>query len=174
MMKFTLTSVALLSALLLSGCAKPSEQDLLQQGKEAFEQGKPEDALGIYEEYLRDYPEGKEKPEVLYAMGVVYQNARNDIPMAIKYYRDVADEFPGHPRAPGALFLVGFLYNNELKNLDSANVAYQEFLQRFPNDPMAPSARFELSHLGVEPEKILSGNDQAPAQRKAAKRKRSK
>jgi len=171
-MKYISTSLLFALALVLAGCSRPSERQLLSEGQEAFEQGKPEEALSIYGRYFRDYPRGTEKAEALYAAGVIYQNARGDLPTAIRYYREVADSFPDHPRAPGALFLVGFIYSNELKNLDSARVAYEEFLKRYPQDPMAPSARFELANLGIEPGLLLvpdQQKDQATTKKRRAR-----
>jgi len=152
-MKFILCFTVM--ALALSGCSRPSAEEMFKKGEEAQKAEQYNDAIVSFQDLIKTYPDSARTPEAYYAIGSIYQNHTKSYPLAIQAFRQLAEKYPNHATASSALFLVGFIYNNELKNIDSARLAYEEFIKRYPNDQLVVSAQFELNNLGKEPAEIL-------------------
>lgn len=156
--------------LVLSGCSKPTAEQLLEKAQGAQKAQLIDEALQTYQELIHLYPDSAQTAEAYYAIGFLYQNYKNDVRSALTYYRTLVEKYPSHPTASNAAFLIGFLYANELKQYDSAKVAYEQFLEKYPNSPggLLESARAELQNLGKDPTTILSEAQQStrkPSQR---------
>lgn len=153
----------------LMGCSKLSEGQLMEKAVEAQKGNQFTEALEHYQTFLDEYPKSDKIPEVLYAMGSIYQNQR-EFPKAVDVYKRITKDYPEHATASSASFLVGFIYSNELKNYAAAKSAYEEFLLKYPSSPMASSAKFELDNLGKDPEEIIKQKVQT-AEKKPSKSK---
>ncbi len=169
-MKISLVLLSL-SLILMTGCSKPSAEEMFKKGVDAQLAQQYNDAIASYEELIKTYPDSARAPEAYYAAGLIYQNYLKSYHQAIDMYRQLASKYPAHPTSPNALFLVGFIYGNELKNIDSSRAAYQEFLNRYPDNQLSASARFELANLGKEPGDILGTEGQTAAKGMAPKKK---
>jgi TolA-binding protein len=148
-------------AFILTGCSKPSAEEMFNKGVDAQRAEEYDAAIASYQELVNAYPDSARTPEAVYAIGSIYQNHKHSYNQAIQTYRFLVEKYPNHATAANASFLVGFIYNNELKNIDSARIAYEEFMKRYPANQLAASARFEISNLGKDPAELLKAQAQS-------------
>jgi TolA-binding protein len=142
-------------ALTLSGCSKPSAEEMYNKALDAQKSDQDDAAIASFQELIKTYPDSARAPEALYAIGAIYQNQKHSYHEAIQSFRQLVEKYPNHATAANASFLVGFIYNNYLKNIDSARIAYEDFLKRYPADQLVESVQFEISNLGKDPADIL-------------------
>jgi len=151
---------------LLIGCAKPSAEEMFNKGVDSQKSEQYDDAIAVYQELIKTYPDSARTPEAIYAIGTIYQNHKQAYHQAIQSFRLLIEKYPNHATAANASFLIGFIYNNDLKNIDSARIAYEEFVRRYPMNQLVESAKFEMTNLGKDPSEILKaqsvGNEKKP------------
>ena len=170
-MKFIL--FALLLMFTLTGCSKPSAEEMFNKGVEAQKAEQYDAAIDLYRELIKAYPDSTRTPEAYYAMATIYQNHMHSYRQAIHKFRQLVKKYPDHATSPSASFLIGFIYNNDLKNIDSARIAYEDFIKQYPTNQLVASAQFELSNLGKDPSEILKAQAQvAQEETKPAKKKK--
>lgn len=150
---------------ILSGCAKKSEQELLNSARKNIKEGKVTEAIADYESLAKAYPQSPEAPKSLFEIAKLYhsKNVKNVYPdeslkKGILYYRRIYNQYPKSEEAPKALFMIGFIQSNDLGRFDSATVSYKLFLEKYPNNEMASSARAELDNMGLTPQEIIKKN----------------
>ena len=160
------------AALLVVGCARPTEEALWQQVQQTKAHGNYDSTVLSAQHLLKEYPDGKNAPAALFLLGDLNQNLIHNYPAAINYYRAFAEKYPADSSAPIAMFVVGFIYNNNLQMYDSARAAYEAFMAKFPNHALVASARFELENLGKTPEEIISSKKEVAEQPKKQSRRR--
>jgi TolA-binding protein len=155
----------------LIGCSKQSAEDMFTKGQDAQKSEQYDDAINLYQDLIRAYPDSARTPEAVFAVGTIYENHKHSYHQAIQSFRFLVDKYPNHATAANASFLVGFIYNNDLKNIDSARIAYEDFLKRYPTNQLVESVKFEISNLGKDPADILKAQTQiAAAEMKPAKK----
>ena len=147
--------ILVLSLLTLAACSKKTDKEVMAIAIEAHKQDHFDEALGIYQQVVDEFPTSPRVPEALYAMGNIEHDRKKNSKRAVELFRKLVSSFPDHATASNALFLTGFIYNNELKNYDSARVAYEEFVRKYPTDHLVNDAKFELEHLGMDPAEII-------------------
>ena len=166
-MKFTLLFL-LLPIILLTGCSKPTAEELFTAAQTAYQEvqkvpaqeKRMRDSLGVaaidlYKKVVKEYPDGELGERAMFMVATIRQNDMQDFAKAVDAYKEYAQAYPNGPQTPIAMFLVGYLYNNELHNIDSAGAAYRRFLAKYPDNEMAMSAEFELNNLGKSPDDFL-------------------
>jgi TolA-binding protein len=157
----------------LTGCSKPSAEEMFNKGVEAQKAEQYDAAIDSYRELITAYPDSTRTPEAYYAMATIYQNNKQSYYQSIHAFRQLIEKYPNHATAPSASFLIGFIYNNDLKNIDSARIAYEDFMKRYPTNQLVASAQFELSNLGKDPAEILKAQAQlSQEETKPAKKKK--
>ena len=170
-MKFILFALFLMFT--LTGCSKPSAEEMFNKGVEAQKAEQYDAAIDSYRELIMAYPDSTRTPEAYYAMATIYQNNKQSYYQSIQAFRQLIEKYPNHATAPSASFLIGFIYNNDLKNIDSARIAYEDFMKRYPTNQLVASAQFELSNLGKDPAEILKAQAQlSQEETKPAKKKK--
>jgi TolA-binding protein len=133
---------------LLIGCAKQATEDeLLKSATFHHQQDEFDAALSDFQELTEKYPKSSKMPEVLYAMGIIYQNEKKEFRKAESLYTKLVMNFPADPTAQGAAYQRARLLAWNLHQPDSAIAAYDLFLQRYPDILAASSARQELDSL---------------------------
>jgi len=152
-MKFTLFILVLM--FVLTGCSKPSAEEMFNKGVDAQKAEQYDAAIELYQELVMAYPDSARTPEAYYAIATICQNYKHSYHQAIYTFRQLVEKYPNHATSPSASFLIGFIYNNDLKNIDSARIAYGNFIKQYPTNPLVVSAQFELSNLGKDPAEIL-------------------
>jgi TolA-binding protein len=172
-MKFILFTLVLMFA--LTGCSKPSAEEMFSKGVDAQKAEQYDAAIDSYRELVIAYPDSTRTPEAYYAIATIYQNHKKSYHLAIHTFRQLVEKYPNHATSPSASFLIGFIYNNDLKNIDSARIAYEDFIKRYPTNQLVVSAHFELNNLGKDPSEILKAQallaQEETKQSKKAKKK---
>lgn len=152
----------LAAALLVVSCSGDGPADLMNQARALEEEGKPSEALTIYETVFKQHENSDQAPEALFRSAAIYYNAQGDPLKAATAYELVSEKYPASEFAHRGLFIAGFTYANELKNLERAKKAYDRYLSEYPDSAMADAVRFELEHLGAPPEEVLQSLQDAP------------
>ena len=168
----SLVVAAMAAAVLMTGCARPTEDALWQQVQQTKARGSFDSTLQAAQNLIREFPDGKNASAALFLLGDINQNLKHDYPAAIRYYRAFAEKYPADSSAPIAMFVVGFIYNNNLQKYDSAKAAYESFMAKFPNHPLVASAKFEIDNLGKTPEEIISSKKEVAEQSKKQSRRK--
>ncbi|OGU31586.1 MAG: hypothetical protein A2X67_00835 [Ignavibacteria bacterium GWA2_55_11] len=154
-------SILFLACIVLAtGCSRKTDDQYYEDAVEAQKGQEDDEAIELFQEMIKEYPQSPRVPEALYALGSLFQDRKKDFPKAIEMYKKIGEQYPDHATASNALFMVGFINNNELKNVDAARAAYEEFLKKYPSSPLVESARFELANLGKEPAELLKNTEE--------------
>ena len=170
-MKFIWFALVLMFA--LTGCSKPSAEEMFNKGVDAQKAEQYDAAITAYQELITAYPESARTPEAWYAIGAIYQDQKHSYHQAIQAFRQLLEKYPNHATSSNALFRIGFIYNNDLKNIDSARIAYEDFLKRYPANQLVGAVQFELNNLGKDPAEILKAQAQlAQEEANTAKKKK--
>jgi outer membrane protein assembly factor BamD (BamD/ComL family) len=150
-------SIALvLSALVLAGCSKESEQSLWAKVEASRANNNPDSTIMVCRQIMSSYPTGRLAPGALYMVAETYYRTKHDPRTAAGYYREFIAKYPDLVQTPVAMFLIGFIYNNDLGNTDSAKIGYEQFLAKYPTHDLAKAAHFELDNLGKTADQILT------------------
>jgi TolA-binding protein len=135
-------------SVVVGGCSKQStEEDLLKSATLHHGNDEFDEALNDFQELTQKYPKSGKMPEVLYAMGIIYQNEKKEYRKAESLYTKLVLNFPNEPTAQGAAYQRARILAWNLHRPDSAIAAYELFLQRYPDIMAASSARQELDSL---------------------------
>ena len=92
---------------------------------------KNNEAISLYEQFLKDLPNSQLRKTVLYDLGALYKKNYN-FGGAIATYEIRLKDYPNSPEAELALFEVGSL-NVYLKNYQAAVDAYEQFVSKYPS-----------------------------------------
>ncbi len=178
-----LLAIVAASAIVITGCSKPSAEEYFTKGQKAHELAQHQaDTLknpillpGLFQPSIDEftklvdaYPKTEQAETAMFLIASIRNNETHQPDMAVVAYKRYLSLFPEGKQAALASFMVGYLYNNELHELDSARVAYTRFLEKYPNHEMATSAKFELDNLGKSPEDLLP-KEPPPSQKMASK-----
>lgn len=156
MTKLRFLFIPLLTSLMLTGCSRMNEQELLDAALSLHKEKKFAEAIEKYEELVDRFEESPKAESAQMAIASIYSDDMQQYEKAISALHRAIELFPTGDAAPKALFMIGFIYNNQLHNFDSSRVAYENFLAAYPDNEMAPSARFELDNLGKEVEQFFA------------------
>ena len=133
---------------LLNGCSRQAtEEELLRSATLHQASEEYDEAIADFEELTQKYPKSDKMPEILYALGLIYQNEKKEYSKAESVYTKLATDFPNEPTAQGASYQRARILAWNLHKPDSAIAAYESFLQRYPGIFTASSARQELDSL---------------------------
>ncbi len=125
--------------------AKPDEQSLYEKALDAYRQKKFEEAQGLFEEYLKLYPQGKRAPNAYFWIGeCLFQRHRYE--EAILAYQKVIDQFPKSSKVPAALLKQGFAFLR-LGDTEAARIVFKKLVRAYPHSSQARVARKYLRRL---------------------------
>jgi hypothetical protein len=82
---------------------------LLQKAKETFDQGNPQAAIALLDQYRESYPSGSDEVFWLYGQFYEASSPGRDILSALNYYRRLVREFPQSARASDARRRIAYL-----------------------------------------------------------------
>lgn len=164
MKKNILVIVLLISGLLLNSCGNSSkklsqkiqklETSLFKSNTAFPDKTKMNELLGLYSEFVKEYPKDTLAPEYLYkSANLCMNNSKNE--EAVSNLDQLIKDYPGYSKLPEAYFLKAFIYDNNIKNIEKAKDAYVTFLQKFPKHDLANDAAISLGNLGKTPEQII-------------------
>jgi TolA-binding protein len=81
----------------------------LAKAKEAYEAGRPADALDILDQYRAAYPGGSDEAYWLYGQALEANSPSRDIRRALDYYRRLVNEYPQSTRYDAARQRIAYL-----------------------------------------------------------------
>ncbi len=75
----------------------------------AYNKGKHENSILLFEDFLKAYPEDELSPNAYYWIAENYYSAAN-FPKALRQFQEVVDRYPGHAKAWDAQLKIGLTY----------------------------------------------------------------
>ncbi|MCK6615738.1 MAG: tetratricopeptide repeat protein [Ignavibacteriales bacterium] len=151
------------SLLFITGCSKKNAATYMDEAKNLLKENKYKEAVLLYEELTKEYPEAPLAAEAFFEMAKLYQAKLvpgvTDIDAyqkAITSYTSVYEKYPDSKEAPLALFMTGFILANEMKQYPAAKQAFEKFIAQYPDHEMLSSAQSELENMGKSPEELLN------------------
>jgi len=101
-------------------------------------------ALELFEEVLKQYPQGKYADNCAYWVGECYY-AQSDYPQAVAAFQKVAD-YPNSSKADDAQFKVG-KSNLAMGQAAQAKIEWNKLLSKFPGSEYAPRVKQYLAEI---------------------------
>jgi outer membrane protein assembly factor BamD (BamD/ComL family) len=82
---------------------------LLQKAKETFDQGNPQAAIALLDQYRESYPSGSDEVYWLYGQFYEANSPSRDILSALNYYRRLVKEYPQSGRCNDSRRRIAYL-----------------------------------------------------------------
>lgn len=125
--------------------AATGEQGQYKKALSTLEAGRAQEALGLFNDFLRAHPGSKLAPNALYWRGECsYSLGR--YADAIISFKDVVTRYPKNPKAAAAMLKAGYAYER-LGDLDNARLYLDVLVQDYPGSDPARLARARLATL---------------------------
>ncbi|HVP35391.1 MAG TPA: tetratricopeptide repeat protein [Terriglobales bacterium] len=134
--------------ILVSDCARKSEQVLNQEVLKALDQKNYKEAINIYSQLIRSYPKSQDAPKAYFNLGMVYFANLNDLNKAEQVWERLARGYPGFD-----LEREFFAYAQEIQDQKDAQLAikiYEEILRYFPASANRDKASFLIGFVYSE------------------------
>ncbi|HEY2952199.1 MAG TPA: tetratricopeptide repeat protein, partial [Verrucomicrobiae bacterium] len=116
-----------------------SDRSMLLVGQKKIQQGRAEDALAVFHDFVKRFPHSPLRPEVDLALGRAYVQ-KGDWSAAIAQYDDWVARFPTNELRPRAEFNRAWA-NYQGGRETNAFSLFTNFVVQFPTDELAPQAR---------------------------------
>ena len=102
-------------------------------------------AIEAFTHYLRDYPQGRYRPNAYYWLGEVYliQNQPNEAQQA---FNTVIKDYPQNTKVGDAMLKLGYAYV-QMGDITKAKSTFTEVTQKYPNTAIAGLAQSKLTEL---------------------------
>jgi TolA-binding protein len=115
---------------------------LYWKGRSYMESGSFRDAIGAFENYLRENPSSQKREEIQMFLGNSYANS-GDLDTALKIYNDVLRDYPTGRFADEALNFIAYLY---IKKDEYARASdfYGQLIARYPKSRLVPLAWYSI------------------------------
>ncbi len=110
--------------------------------------GKLQDSLNIYDEFIRRFPQSPLLPKVRVSLGYIYARLGKS-EEALGELKEACNK---HPELPSSWLTLGGVYQAR-GELENAIASYREFTSRFPNDSMLERIQSLISSLTAEHER---------------------
>lgn len=143
-----LVGIALSLVILVSNCAKKSEQVLNQEVQKALEGKNYKEAVNIYNQLIRSYPKSQDAPKAYFNQGMVYFAYLNDQNKAEQVWERLVRKYPGFD-----LERAFFDYAQETQDQKDPQLAikiYEEILRYFPASSHRDRASFLIGFVYSE------------------------
>lgn len=130
-----------------SGGLPPSPSSYYNLAWSAYASNQFEEAIRLYEDALKRFPDAVEAPSARYNLGEAYA-ALNKPKEALAAFKSVVALHPDSDEVPNALYKQGVCYE-ALKQRADAEKSYQAVRTRYPDSAAAPLATAALKAMGV-------------------------
>src|SRR3972149_5230349 len=164
-MRTQITITFILLVLLLGCSSNKSPDELLDEGEKLSNENKIPEAVSVYENLLKEYPEDELAPEATTRLAAIYQNKllkniseKESLNKSVELFESIFEKYSDSKQAPMGLFMAGFIQANELHDYNAATETYNLFLEVYPEHELAASAKEELDNMGLTPEELLQKN----------------
>ena len=118
----------------------------LKHGQMLESQGDFDEAIGVYEELLKNHPRPYHTWSALPRVAQMHRRTK-DFEMAAVTLRRFAELYPENDQAPVVLLQIGDIYRNNLNNYPGAIQTYREFLQKVPDNDRCPEIQILVAKL---------------------------
>lgn len=135
-------------AILVSNCAKKSEQVLNQEAKKALEEKNYKEAVNIFDQLIRAYPKSPDAPKACFNLGMVYFGNLNDQKKAEQVWEKLVRKYPGFD-----LEREFFAYAQETQDQKDPQLAikvFEEIQKYFPASSNRDKASFMIGFVYSE------------------------
>ena len=150
------------------GGSKKSEADLVSDFNSRLEEfdrdwnsgkvenlkGQSDTLLQLAEEVMKEYPQSKDLPLILFKTGETSSKMKNG-EKAVEYFSKLVDMFPANEDAAYAMYLIGLQYENVIGNADKAVEAYRKVRKNYPQSVWASNAKSSILFL-MDKEKFFN------------------
>ncbi len=116
-----------------------ADRSLLLVGKNLIQRGKPENARGLFLEFLKAVPDSRVAAETKLAVAESFAQERNWPAAVVEYDRWVTN-FASHPQLPEAEFSRALVYEKAGRETNAFNL-FTNFVARFPSNQLAALAQ---------------------------------
>ncbi len=110
-----------------------------------LESGRPQAAMALFQDFLRDYPDHPLAPNAGYWLGECYYSLKQ-FDAAILAFKDVVAQHPTHEKAAAAMLKAGYSYDL-LGDKANARFYLDALVKDFPGSQPASLARARLASL---------------------------
>ena len=124
------------------------EQAAYQQAFNVLKDGRYEEAIAAFQQFLVRYPKGQFSDNAQYWLAEANYVMRR-FPTAIEEFNKVLVNFPDSQKIPDAMLKIGYCYY-ELKKWDQARKILQQLTQRYPDTTAAQLAKNRLHRMKLE------------------------
>lgn len=147
----SLILIIALGSLLIIGCGtKKTKEQLYAEALQFEKQENLKEAIIIYEQLIKDYPQTNFADSILFKVGQMYSNNLLEFENAIDAHKRLVKKYPDSRFSAQSLFMIGYHYANSINDTSAARKYYEKFLKEFPEHELANSVRWELDHLGQD------------------------
>ena len=121
------------------------EDAFYESGRQLFDNGDYVGARGIFEQYLKQYPESRQTDNAYFWIGeTYYREGRYE--KAILQYQEVIDKFPDGNKVPASLLKQGMAFN-KIKDDINARLVFKRLIREYPDSQEAKNADHLLQEL---------------------------
>ncbi|MFT5259347.1 MAG: tol-pal system protein YbgF [Saprospiraceae bacterium] len=121
------------------------QQALYDQGFNHLKQSNYNDAILVFEQLVRQHPDGGLADDASYWVGEAnYVNRQ--YAKAIRAFRSVVTQYPSSDRVPEALLKVGYV-RYDIGDYENAKITFEDVKLRYPDHPVAISAESRLLRI---------------------------
>lgn len=151
----SLLVIIFLVQILVVGCGqKKTKEQLYAEGKRLERNEQYKEAIDVYEQLVKDYPQAGLADSVLFSIGQIYSNNLAEFEQSIQTHQRLVKDYPDSKMGAQSLFMIGYHYANDIKDLDKAKEYYKKFLEHYPNNELCSSVQWELDNLGKDVNEI--------------------
>ena len=140
-----------MGSLLIIGCGPKETKEQLSARATDFESNENfKEAIVVYEQLIKDYPNTDAADSILFRIGQMYSNNLLEFDNAINAHKRLVKKYPESRFSAQSLFMIGYHYANSISDTVEAKNYYGKFLEQYPEHELANSVRWELDHLGQD------------------------
>lgn len=125
--------------------ASGTEQAAYERAFNMLREGRYEQAISAFQEFLRDYPNSPLAGDAQYWLGETHYVTR-DFPKARKAFLDFGSNYPEHDKMPEALLRLGYTYE-ELNEKAKAREVLRQLAESYPGSKAAQLAQQRLQSM---------------------------
>ena len=116
-----------------------------------MEKGKLVQAIELFNDIIKNYPDFENMPWVYYKLSVCYQNlseySTQNFKKAIEVLTKLVEKFPESTLVTESIFAIGYIYQNKLNNVKKAMVYYNLLIEKYPQSKWAQEAKAIIQML---------------------------
>ncbi|MDY6838722.1 MAG: tol-pal system protein YbgF [Thermodesulfobacteriota bacterium] len=128
--------------------AHDSAQGEYNKAYEAYVNGRYAEALGLFEDFLKRYPDHQLADNAQYWIGETHYDM-GDYASAILTFKDVVTRYTDHAKAPDALLKIGYAYI-ALDDVSNARMFLKRVINNYPFSAAESKARAKLKELEAQ------------------------